>query len=202
MRPVDWLRAQGAQGDVLDGLSRFDDWASIWAGCPRGDWLLGIAERLARYRSPSGPFVQQLDDGRWLQVSERKIEEIGTVAVYTDITSLKEAEQGRFQAFFIVWSGRIDPDGNSYIFHRCKAPQNNGNFCDKDVDQWLDDSRKVSKLEERKPIYEKIAEKYLTEGSIIYLYHRLVIIAHSTRLEGYNQLPDGLVRVVGVTLKP
>jgi peptide/nickel transport system substrate-binding protein len=115
-------------------------------------------------------------------------------------TSLTEAEQGRFQAYFIGWSGRIDPDGNSYIFMKCGAPQNNGHFCSKDVDQWLDDSRKASKFADRKAIYEKVAEKYLTEGSIIYLYHRLVIIAHSTRLEGYNQLPDGLVRVVGVTL--
>jgi len=117
-------------------------------------------------------------------------------------TSLTEAEQGRFQAYFIGWSGRIDPDGNSYIFHKCGAPQNNGHYCDKDVDQWLDESRKVSKLEDRKAIYGKIAEKYLKQGSIIYLYHRLVIIAHSAKLEGYKQLPDGLVRVVGVTLKP
>jgi peptide/nickel transport system substrate-binding protein len=117
-------------------------------------------------------------------------------------TSLKEMEQGRFQAFFIGWSGRVDPDGNSYIFHKCKAPQNNGNYCDKQVDQWLDDARKVSKHEERKAIYGKIAEKYLKEGSIIYLYHRLVIIAHTAKLEGYTQLPDGLVRVVGVKLKP
>ena len=113
-------------------------------------------------------------------------------------TSLKEAEQGRFQAFFIGWSGRVDPDGNSYIFHKCKAPQNNGHFCSKDVDQWLDDARKVNKLEERKAIYEKVADKYLKEGSIIYLYHRLVIIAHANKLEGYQQLPDGLVRLVGV----
>jgi peptide/nickel transport system substrate-binding protein len=116
-------------------------------------------------------------------------------------TSLTEAEQGRFQAYFIGWSGRIDPDGNSYIFHKCGAPQNNGHYCNKDVDQWIDESRKVSKLEERKAIYEKIAETYLKEGSIIYLYHRLVIIAHSAKLEGYTQLPDGLVRVVGVKLK-
>ena len=116
-------------------------------------------------------------------------------------TSLKEAEEGRFQAFFIGWSGRVDPDGNSYIFHKCKAPQNNGHFCSPDVDQLLDDARKASRLEERKAIYGRIAEKYLKEGSIIYLYHRLVIIAHSAKLEGYTQLPDGLVRVVGVKLK-
>src|SRR5262245_53189387 len=117
-------------------------------------------------------------------------------------TSLNEAEQGRFQVFFIGWSGRIDPDGNSYIFFKCNAPQNNGHFCSKDVDQWLDDARQVNKLEERKAIYERIADKFLKEGSIIYLYHRLVIIAHSNKLEGYRQLPDGLVRVVGVKLKP
>jgi peptide/nickel transport system substrate-binding protein len=46
-----------------------------------------------------------------------------------------------------------------------------------------------------------VAEKVLTEGGIIYLYHRLVIIAHTERVEGYKQLPDGLVRVVGVKLK-
>jgi peptide/nickel transport system substrate-binding protein len=117
-------------------------------------------------------------------------------------TSLTESEQGRFQAFFIGWSGRVDPDGNSYIFHKCAAPQNVGHFCNKDVDQWLEDARKVSKLDERKLIYEKAADLLLKDGSIIYLYHRLVIIAHTAKLEGYTQLPDGLVRVVGVKLKP
>ena len=116
-------------------------------------------------------------------------------------TSLKEMEAGRFQAMFLAWSGRVDPDGNSFIFHKCKAPQNNGDYCDPQVDQWLADARKASRFEDRKAIYGKIAEKYLREGSIVYLYHRLVIIAHGTKLEGYRQLPDGLVRVVGVKLK-
>src|SRR5262249_20437436 len=44
-------------------------------------------------------------------------------------TSLKEAEEGRFQAYFIGWSGRVDPDGNSYVFLKCGAPQNNGHYC-------------------------------------------------------------------------
>jgi two-component system sensor histidine kinase/response regulator len=56
---------------------------------PVDEW---IAARLARYRDPRGPFVLQRGDGRWLQVSERRIENIGTVAVYTDITELKKAE--------------------------------------------------------------------------------------------------------------
>lgn len=46
LRPVDWLKGAGAQGDVVDALSRFDDWRSLYEGCPRGDWLLGIADRI------------------------------------------------------------------------------------------------------------------------------------------------------------
>src|SRR5262245_37477330 len=44
--PIDWLRRAGAQGDVIDGLSRYSDWTTLWNECARGDWMLGIAERL------------------------------------------------------------------------------------------------------------------------------------------------------------
>jgi peptide/nickel transport system substrate-binding protein len=116
-------------------------------------------------------------------------------------TSLNEAEAGRFQAFLIGWSGRVDPDGNSYIFHKCKAPQNVGGYCDKDVDRWLDDARLVNKFDDRKALYAKVAGKVLKEGSILYLYHRRLLIAYTAKLEGYRPMPDGLIRVVGVKLK-
>ena len=56
-------------------------------------------------------------------------------------------------------------------------------------------------LAERKAIYEKVADTLLAEGSIVYLYHRLWIIAHNAKLDGFKLLPDGLVRVVGLRLK-
>jgi peptide/nickel transport system substrate-binding protein len=117
-------------------------------------------------------------------------------------TALDEAEAGRFEAYLLAWSGRIDPDGNSYPFHKCGAPLNYGHYCDKDTDRLLDVARQKTKLEERKAIYEKIADKYLKEGSIIYLYHRRLVIVHTAKVDGYRQLPDGLVRLAGVKLKP
>jgi peptide/nickel transport system substrate-binding protein len=116
-------------------------------------------------------------------------------------TSLKQSEQGEFQAFLINWSGRTDPDGSSYIFHKTGAPQNVGKFSDPVVDKALDDARLVSDPAKRKAIYEPAAKKLLSEGSIIYLYHRKVLIAQSTRLDGFVPVPDGLVRVVGLKLK-
>ncbi|MDX1423756.1 MAG: adenylate/guanylate cyclase domain-containing protein, partial [Kiloniellales bacterium] len=66
------------RGLVRDAEGRIDDW---------------VGERLARHRSPGEPHLQQRGDGRWIMVSERRTQEGGTVAVYSDITDLKEREQ-------------------------------------------------------------------------------------------------------------
>jgi peptide/nickel transport system substrate-binding protein len=116
-------------------------------------------------------------------------------------TSLKQAEAGEYQAYLLAWSGRTDPDGNSYIFHKCKAPQNSPGYCNADVDKLLDQARAVADPAERKAIYEKLTKIILNDNPKLYLYHRRVLIAHTAKLEGYVQMPDGLVRVVGLKLK-
>ena len=116
-------------------------------------------------------------------------------------TSLKSAEAGDFQAFLIGWSGRTDPDGNLYTFHACKAPNNNGRYCNPEVDKLLNEARTYADPAKRKPVYEKVAKTLLTEGHIIYLYHRKVLIAQTTKLDGFVPVPDGLVRVTGLKFK-
>jgi peptide/nickel transport system substrate-binding protein len=116
-------------------------------------------------------------------------------------TSLKQAEDGDYQVFLIGWSGRSDPDGNSFSFQTCGSPQNNSGYCDKEVDAAHNEARARTSLADRKKAYEKVAEKYLADGSIKYLYHAQVLVAHSDRLEGYRPMPDGLVRVIGLKLK-
>ena len=118
-------------------------------------------------------------------------------------TSLKQAEDGSFQIFLIGWSGRSDPDGNSYSFQTCGSPQNNSKFCDPEVDAAQNEARSKSALEDRKAAYEKVAAKLTPKGAgpILYIYHPQVLVAHSDRLDGYKQMPDGLVRVIGLKLK-
>jgi peptide/nickel transport system substrate-binding protein len=116
-------------------------------------------------------------------------------------TSLKEAEDGHYQAYLLNWSGRTDPDGNLYIFMKTGAPQNYAGYSNPAVDKLLDEARLKSDQKERKAIYEKAAEMLLTDDPYLYLYHRKVLIAHSTKVEGYKQVPDGLVRLQGVSLK-
>src|SRR5204862_4625138 len=98
-------------------------------------------------------------------------------------TALKQAEDGEYQVFQIGWSGRSDPDGNSFSFHTCGSPQNNSGYCDKEVDAAHNEARAKSTFADRKKAYEKIAEKYLVDGSIKYLYHAQYLYAQSDKLE-------------------
>jgi peptide/nickel transport system substrate-binding protein len=116
-------------------------------------------------------------------------------------TSLKQAEAGDYQAFMLAWSGRIDPDGNSYQFLHKDAPQNYSAWVNADANKALDDARVVTDMAQRKAIYEKLTKAELDDEAILYLYHRRILIAHTTKLEGYKQMPDGLVRVLGLKLK-
>jgi peptide/nickel transport system substrate-binding protein len=116
-------------------------------------------------------------------------------------TSLKQAEAGQYQAYLLYWSGRSDPDGNVYSFYKCHAPLNYTAYCNPEVDKLLDESRVPSDIAARKSIYGKLTEVLLDDAPIIYLYHPRVLVAHTVRLTGYRQLPDGLVRVVGLKLQ-
>ncbi len=116
-------------------------------------------------------------------------------------TSLKQAEAGEFQAYMLNWSGRIDPDGNSYVFMHGGGPQNNAEWKNAEADKALDDARLVADMAQRKALYEKLTRLEMEDEPIIYLYHRRLLFAHTNKLEGYKQMPDGLVRVIGLKLK-
>jgi peptide/nickel transport system substrate-binding protein len=116
-------------------------------------------------------------------------------------TTFKQAQAGEFQIFQINWSGRIDPDGNSYVFLHTKAPQNDGGYSNPEVDKAFEDGRLTSDPAQRKAIYEKMTKTILNDEPIIYLYHRKILIAHTAKLRNYRAMPDGLVRVVGLKLK-
>ena len=71
------LRTAVERGQIKDAEGRRDDW---------------IKERLARHHAVSETHVQHRSDGRWIQVNERKTASGGVVAIFADITKLKQHE--------------------------------------------------------------------------------------------------------------
>jgi adenylate cyclase len=72
------IRRAAEHGDIEDAQGRLEEW---------------VQEPLARHRNPSTAFLQRRRDGRWVIVSERKTDDGGTVAVYSDVTELKQREE-------------------------------------------------------------------------------------------------------------
>ncbi len=72
------IKAVAAREIVADAVARPQEW---------------VEQRLARHRNPKGPFLHHQWDGRWIQISERKTQDGGTVGVFTDVTELKRREE-------------------------------------------------------------------------------------------------------------
>jgi PAS domain S-box-containing protein len=72
------LRTVAQRGIVADAVERPEEW---------------LERRLAQHRNPGEPFLQPQRDGRWIQISERKTRDEGTVGVFTDVTELKRREE-------------------------------------------------------------------------------------------------------------
>ena len=116
-------------------------------------------------------------------------------------SAIQAAQRGEFEAFLLGWSGRSDPDGNIYSFATCKGGQNDGSYCNPEVDRLLDAARATPIAAERMKLYRQVAEIYLIqERGRIYLWHRKNLFAHTTRLQGFRLVPDGLIRVQGLKL--
>ena len=58
-----------------------------------GDEEAWVTARVARHRNPDGDQLQQRSSGLWVQVTERRTSDGGIVAVYADVTALKQAEE-------------------------------------------------------------------------------------------------------------
>ncbi|MDP9811368.1 signal transduction histidine kinase/CheY-like chemotaxis protein [Rhizobium tibeticum] len=73
----DIIRAQVERGTTDIGTGGIESW---------------VAEAMQRHREPQGMIERQFANGTWLRIAKRKTPEGGTVAVYTDISDLKNRQ--------------------------------------------------------------------------------------------------------------
>ncbi|MCI0689660.1 MAG: ABC transporter substrate-binding protein, partial [Sporichthyaceae bacterium] len=110
-------------------------------------------------------------------------------------TALDETDAGKFQAFQIGWSGRVDPDGNISNFHLSTGSQNISRAGDKQIDDLINQARTVNDLEQRKQLYEQVIKAVQERRNLIYLYRVRNFIGASRKVTGVQLFPDALIRV-------
>ena len=72
------IRRAAENGHIVDAEGRIDEW---------------VADRLAFHHDPGEPRIQQRSGGQWILITESKTGDGGIVAIYSDITDLKQHEE-------------------------------------------------------------------------------------------------------------
>ena len=112
----------------------------------------------------------------------------------------EEVDLREFQSYLISWSGRVDPDGNTFTFLHSTGTGNDGRYRSAEMDRLLERARAEMDTERRKAIYEEIFRLNAQDRARLFLWHRNNIMVHSARLTGYVAVPDGMIRLQGMRL--
>ncbi|HTC10835.1 MAG TPA: ABC transporter substrate-binding protein [Acetobacteraceae bacterium] len=114
--------------------------------------------------------------------------------------SLQAGYGGDFQAYMIGWSGRADPDGNMWQMLHTGGQFNYGHYSNSDVNHALDDARTVADVPGRRMFYAKVWAQERKDLPLIYLWTSKNIVGMKRSITGFQQVPDGLIRLQGVSM--
>jgi peptide/nickel transport system substrate-binding protein len=114
---------------------------------------------------------------------------------------LNAAHSGDFQAMYLGWSGRVDPDGNLHQFNTCAGNLNYGKYCNAEVDKLLDAARVKLTVADRKTQYDAAAKLLADEDPNVSIYVQPWPYVLSKKVQGFTPYPDGLIRLRGVSIK-
>jgi peptide/nickel transport system substrate-binding protein len=115
-------------------------------------------------------------------------------------SSLQAANRGEFQVYQIAWSGRTDPDGNLYSFLKTGGGQNDGHYSNEIVDAGLEAARASTDPAARIAAYTRMMQQERQDLPILYLYHPVNIVGMSAKINGFRPIPDGMIRLQGLSV--
>jgi peptide/nickel transport system substrate-binding protein len=96
---------------------------------------------------------------------------------------------------FVGWSGRIDPDGNTYDHIYSKRPFNDSSYSNADVDKALDEQRASSDQEKRKAALRKAEQIYVVDDPArIWLGFGAAQLLTNKKVSAPPVYPDQIIR--------
>jgi peptide/nickel transport system substrate-binding protein len=147
---------------------------------------------------PNNPDQKQMGEIVQAMAAEAGFDVRITASEYA--SALAAATRGEFEAFSTAWSGRVDPDGNLFSFMHTGGALNDGKYSNARVDALLDQTRTVQDVAGRRALFSQILEQTRKDLPIIYIHNPKNIVGMSARVTGFHPVPDGLVRLQGVSL--
>jgi peptide/nickel transport system substrate-binding protein len=109
-------------------------------------------------------------------------------------TALAKETAKDYTFWQVGWSGRADPDGNTYNFIYSTGGNNTNNWKNAKADELLDQTRIVSDQAKRKDLYTQIITIVNNEVQRVYLWWPADRKTYSTKVMNFVHSADGMVR--------
>jgi len=117
-------------------------------------------------------------------------------------TLISNGNAKNFEMISYQWSGRPDPDGNVYQFFKTSpgTSLNWSGISNPKLDVLLDQTREVSSQAERKKLFSDLTRILQDELPNLFIVHPIEPKAFSPKVQGYEPIPDGMMRFKDVWL--
>ncbi len=140
------------------------------------------------------------------EVVKSQLAEAGITCNVVTVDGARQLADGNGKTYDMTtydWSGRPDPDGNTYqFFHTTPGVSLNwSGISNPQLDQLLEQTRQVSDHAERKKLYSQAIQIIRDEAAAVFEVHPIEPKALSPKLQGYTPIPDGMLRFKDVWLK-
>lgn len=163
----------------------------IQAGVPNPKVTLSVVNSPADVQV--GEVIQSMAAEAGFEVTVRKGEAVSQTAA---------AALGDYQAYQVIWSGRPDPDGNLSLWMRCSTALNWTGWCSKEMEAALDRGAGAPDQAARVKAYREATAIWMRDMPYMGLYHFTWFWGLTEKVQGFTPRPDGLVRMVGLSLLP
>lgn len=137
------------------------------------------------------------------QVLQAQLKEAGiTMEIdLVDSSALGAAlRSGGYEAVRAGWSGRTDPDGNTYGLFVTGGPINYRKWSNPTVDDLLKKARSSLDEPERLKLYQQAARIIVDEAPLVFIHSDQMLHVMKKSVKGYWLPSDGRIRLAGVWL--
>jgi len=116
------------------------------------------------------------------------------VQLFNDIVTLQQQHK-HLGMTFVGWSGRLDPDGNTYDFVVTNSPNNDSSYSNKQVDDLMKQERAESDVAKRKQEFLQAQQIYVVDDpSRVWFGFGVSPLISVKQLTGMESYPDRIPR--------
>jgi peptide/nickel transport system substrate-binding protein len=109
-------------------------------------------------------------------------------------TLVANLSKHQFQAGATGWSGRLDPDGNTYGQFHSGGGNNYAQYTSAEMDKALDAARQTFDPAQRKPLYQQVNRLAAEDAPYIFTHHQVSGQYSTVKVKHFTVVPDMIYR--------